>query len=307
MFERINPDAVRAGAEQALKKAQSGFYLNPWGKEKDYLKAADGFQSAGEQYRSAEPPRPHDAATCFEKAAEVERDHISEKEYLADRYWNAAEEYGKAEEYQDSIRTMEMAITLYKNAATHPTKPVKGRVHIAELHLKLGDQWKAIESFEAAAQGQKAQGSRQQGKQLDLRAADMRALEGDYIKAAQTYERAAEGDLESNSLRYGVKDLWLKAGICHMASKDMVSLKRGIESYKALDPGFVQDKEHRLLQDLMLAVESNDGEQFSEKLYLYDRTSRLTKWQTEILVRIKNRLGEGVAGGNGEEDEEDFS
>ena len=61
-------------------------------------------------------------------------------------------------------------------------------------------------------------------------------------------------------MKWSVKDYFLKAGICHLATGDMVALARALESYRDLDPSFQSQREHLLLSDLMEAVEGGDQE-----------------------------------------------
>jgi alpha-soluble NSF attachment protein len=78
----------------------------------------------------------------------------------------------------------------------------------------------------------------------------------------------------------------------------MVETNRALESYRELDPSFASMREHQLLVDLTQAVEDGDQESFAEKLFQYDQLSKLDKWKTTLLLRIKNNI---------EEAEEDFS
>lgn len=78
----------------------------------------------------------------------------------------------------------------------------------------------------------------------------------------------------------------------------MVESGRALESYRELDPTFASTREHQLLADLLEAVEKNDQESFSEKLYMFDRMSTLDQWKTTMLLRVKSNI---------EEAEEDFS
>jgi alpha-soluble NSF attachment protein len=50
--------------------------------------------------------------------------------------------------------------------------------------------------------------------------------------------------------------------------------------------------------DLAEAVEQGETEQFADKLFQYDQMSKLDKWKTTILLRIKSGI---------EEKGEDFS
>lgn len=80
--------------------------------------------------------------------------------------------------------------------------------------------------------------------------------------------------------------------------QDMVATTRALESYTELDNSFVQTRECKLLNDLTEAVEQGDQEAFSDKLYQFDQMSKLDKWKTKILLRIKDGI---------EEQGEDFS
>lgn len=93
-------------------------------------------------------------------------------------------------------------------------------------------------------------------------------------------------------MKYSVKDYFLKAGICHLASGDLVAAQRALERYTEMDPQFSTQRECMLLKDLCEAVEAKSQEQFTDKLFQYDQVSKLDKWKTTILVRVKNSIEE---------------
>ena len=78
----------------------------------------------------------------------------------------------------------------------------------------------------------------------------------------------------------------------------MVATRNALESYRELDPTFTSTREHQLLVDLAEAVEQGDAEIFADKLFEFDRMSKLDKWKTTLLLRVKNSV---------EEKGEDFS
>jgi alpha-soluble NSF attachment protein len=127
---------------------------------------------------------------------------------------------------------------------------------------------------------------------LWLKTADIAALDGDYYKAIENYEKVAAQSINNNLMRYSVKDYFLKAGICHLATGDLIAAQRALEKYRELDPGFANQREHLLLSDLCEAVEAKSQEQFTDKLYQYNQISQLDKWKTAILVRVKNAIEE---------------
>jgi alpha-soluble NSF attachment protein len=152
---------------------------------------------------------------------------------------------------------------------------------------------------------------------LWLKTADLTALEGkDYYKAIELYEKVAKTSIQNNLMRWSVKEYLLKAGICQLCTGDQVGVNAALDRYRDLDPSFVQQREHQLLVDLTQAVQDGDQEMFADKvmyllmcastkyiansiqLFQYDQLSKLDKWKTTLLLRIKGTI---------EETGEDFS
>lgn len=134
---------------------------------------------------------------------------------------------------------------------------------------------------------------------LWLKTADLIALEGkDYYKAISLYEKVAKTSISNNLMRWSVKEYLLKAGICQMCTGDQVGVNAALDRYRELDPSFSQQREHQLLCDLAAAVQEGDQEMFADKLFQFDQMSKLDKWKTTLLLRIKGTI---------EETGEDFS
>lgn len=122
--------------------------------------------------------------------------------------------------------------------------------------------------------------------------ADVASIDGDYYKAIENYEKVATVSINNNLMKYSVKDYFLRAGICHLATGDMVGARRAVEKYNDMDPGFIQQREAMLLTDLLAAVEGGNQDEFTDKLFQYDQVSKLDKWKTTMLVRVKNAIEE---------------
>jgi alpha-soluble NSF attachment protein len=133
---------------------------------------------------------------------------------------------------------------------------------------------------------------------LYLKVADLAALDSDYYTAVTQFEKVATTSISNNLMKWSVKDYLLKAGICLLAINDPVQINRSLEKYRDLDPTFASTREHQLLVDLAGAVEQGDQEVFADKLFQFDQLSKLDKWKTTILLRVKNSI---------EEKGEDFS
>ena len=60
--------------------------------------------------------------------------------------------------------------------------------------------------------------SKRLANKLFLKVADLAALEAEYYKAIENYEKVAKSSVNNGLMKWSVKDYFLKAGICHMAS-----------------------------------------------------------------------------------------
>jgi alpha-soluble NSF attachment protein len=90
-----------------------------------------------------------------------------------------------------------------------------------------------------------------------------------------------------------------KAGLCQLATNDMVAAKRAInERYPEMDNSFPQQREYMFLGHLLECVENSDPEKFSQAAFDFDQVQKLDKFKTDILLRIKQNI---------EKADEDFS
>lgn len=67
-------------------------------------------------------------------------------------------------------------------------------------------------------------------------------------------------------MRWSIKDYLLKAGICRLATADMVGTNQALDKYRDWDNSFQTTREHQLLVDLVEALDKNDAEAFSDKV-----------------------------------------
>ena len=82
-----------------------------------------------------------------------------------------------------------------------------------------------------------------------------------YSKAAELFEQLAKSCIDSNLLKWSAKDHFLKAGLCHMCTGDMVATERAIDEYQSLFPSFTDQRECKLLKDLKEAIDEQNIEQ----------------------------------------------
>jgi len=168
-----------------------------------------------------------------------------------------------------------------RRAATH----LQNKAECYEV--EIGDNQKAMEAYELAASWFESDNAEALANKLYLKVGDLAGIGEDWPKAIQNFEKVATVSVSNNLMKWSVKDYFLKAGLCHLATSDMVSFNRAVERYREMDHTFPTTREYQLLVDLGGAVEAGDEEAFSDKLFQYDQISRLDKWKTTILLKIK--------------------
>ncbi|CAG8957912.1 hypothetical protein HYFRA_00000253 [Hymenoscyphus fraxineus] len=289
-----DPRALLQKAEKAVAGASGGFSLFG-GKQEKWENAAEFYNQAANAFRMQKQNK--EAGQAFEKAANIQTTKLNEPDDAANTLTEAFKVYKKTDPL-DAARCLDIAIQHYtlkgnfRRAATH-------KQNLAELYeTELGDAKKAIESYETAAGWFEADNAEALSNKLYLKVADIAALENDYHKAIEYFEKVAASSVSNNLMKWSVKDYFLKAGLCHLANGDQVTTNRALEKYRDMDPTFPSTREHQLFVDLYEAVEAGDQEAFADKLFQYDQMSKLDKWKTTILLKIKNAI---------EAKEDDFS
>ncbi|KAJ4553105.1 vesicular-fusion protein S17 [Exophiala dermatitidis] len=289
-----DPRALLQKADKAAQGASGGFSFFG-GRTEKWENAADLYTQAANAFRVQK--QNYEAGQAFEKAASIQQSKLNEPDDMANTLTEAFKVYRK-DSPQDAVRVLAAAISHYttkgnfRRAATH-------QQNLAEVYeMELGDQKKALAAYDTAAQWYESDNAEALANKLYLKVADLAALEGDYQTATAKFEAVAKSSLNNNLMRWSVKDYFLKAGICYLAAGDLVATKRALEHYRELDNGFASSRENLLLMDLVTAVEEGDQESFADKLFQYDQLSKLDKWKTTLLLRVKNAI---------EKEEEDFS
>lgn len=79
--------------------------------------------------------------------------------------------------------------------------------------------------------------------------------------------------------------------------QDLVTSKRNAQKYVTQDNSFSSTREYKFAMALMEAVEAQDVEAFTGAVVEYDQVSKLDKWKTAILLKIKKGIDEDEEGG----------
>ncbi|KAK0386520.1 hypothetical protein NLU13_6355 [Sarocladium strictum] len=283
-----DPRALLQKAEKALSGASGGFSLFG-GRSEKYQNAADAFIEAANAFKMQK--QLVEAGRAFEKAAEIQNKNLNEADDAANTLTDAFKAYRK-DEPASAAKCLSAAINQYCARGNFRRAATQKEQLAALYEEELGDVKKALEAYEEAAGWYEGENQPALANKLWLKVADGAALEGDYNKAIEQYEKVAEKSINNNLMRYSVKDYLFKAGICNLASGDLIASKRALERYREMDPQFATQRESMLLGDLVDAVEAKSQEQFTDKLFQFDQISKLDKWKTTILVRVKNSIEE---------------
>ncbi|KAG0129777.1 soluble NSF attachment protein [Tuber indicum] len=281
-----DPRALLAKADKQASSARGGFSL--FGGKQDKLEiAADLYTQAANAFRIQKLGR--EAGQTLEKAAAI-RQEINEPDDAASNLVEAYKAY-KKDDPSSAARVLEKAIqhfTLrgnFRRAATY-------QQNLAELLEEIGDVPRAVAAYELAGDWFQSDNAESLANGAFLKMADLAALEGMYPKAVEKYEGVARSSAESNLMKWSMKDYFLKAGICHLASRDKIALTKALDNYVDLDPTFRSTREFQLLNDMLEADNGGDAEVFADKIFQYDQMSKLDKWKTTMLLRVKKSIEE---------------
>ncbi|KAL9004834.1 MAG: hypothetical protein Q9188_002352 [Gyalolechia gomerana] len=289
-----DPRALLQKADKAAQGAGGGFSFFG-GRTEKFETAADLYTQAANAFRMQKQGK--EAGQAFERAASIQSSKLSEPDDAANSLTEAYKAYRKSDP-EDAARVLSSAISHYASKGNF-RRAATNQQNLAEIYeVELQDNKRALEAYEVAAGWFEGDNAEALANKLFLKVADLSALEGDYYKAVECYEKVARSSVSNNLMKWSVKDYFLKAGICHLASGDTVAISRALDTYRDLDPTFQSTREHQLLVDLAEAVEQGDQDAFADKLFQYDQLSKLDKWKTTLLLRVK----EGI-----EEKGEDFS
>jgi alpha-soluble NSF attachment protein len=94
----------------------------------------------------------------------------------------------------------------------------KYQKELAEMLEEEEDIGGTMEAYQSAADFYEGEGSVSSANQCLLKVAHYAALHEDYVKSIDIYDQVAASSLDNKLLKYGVKEYFLKATICHLAS-----------------------------------------------------------------------------------------
>ena len=223
------------------------------------------------------------------------------------RYRDAKSIRGSAE----CCRCLDEAKSLYaqEGRLSECAKLAKRRAEIFEkaeiIDLMLESYAEAAELFDGEDQ-------KGETRNCKLKIAHYKALieEKDAIcEAIEIYEDVAKESLESNLLKWSVKQYYLKALLAALVlaanqlGKTVDDVREKRAEYCSLDATFEETREDNLIVGCIDAIEEGDLEAFATACNEFDEITKLDSWQTTLLLRAKNGI-DNPLGDDGEQEDD---
>ena len=235
---------------------------------KAYQESGDAHKKQAECYVQLE--QKHEAATAFSDSA---------KAYKQVNPVEAVNSLVSACEYYTEMGRFNIA--------------AKVEQQIAEISEEMGELEIALEHYEIAAEYFEGEGQESQANKIKIKIADHMALGSkNYTKACMIYEKIGKEYLKKNLLKWSAKNLFIKAGICHICLDDTIGSQRAVENYCTWDVTFATQRECKFLIALNKSYKNNDSDSFAFAIQAYDEIKPLDKWMITLLSRAKEAISD---------------
>lgn len=166
----------------------------------------------------------------------------------------------------------------------------KYQMIVAEQYEKINDLDKAISSYELAIDYFSSEHNNANKNKCLRKIGDISTHLGKYEYAIKKYEEIIRNSLDNNLLKWGTKELYVCATICHLANGDTVSAKLALDKYCNWDPSFNSTMELQFLSTICTAIDNYDTDMFVDAIIKYDSLGKLDNMTTSLLLKIKKQI-----------------
>mmetsp|Transcript_21207 Transcript_21207/g.63819 ORF Transcript_21207/g.63819 Transcript_21207/m.63819 type:complete len:295 (-) Transcript_21207:1757-2641(-) len=275
--------------QQAEKKLKGGAFSRMFSGSSREEAAAELLERAATQFKLAKAW--NEAGQVFEQLTGLHAKLESNTDAAA-AWVEASRAYSKAGATDKSGQCLRRAVEMYTSM---------GRLGMAARHLKglaeeaekADNKTEAMELYEQAGSMYATEDSTSEASKCLLKVALFKAELGDYAAAIKIFEDVGRRAADNNLLRFSARGHLLNAGLCHLAGSDEIAIQRAIEKYEDIDLQFAGSREGNLLKDLAADLEAGEGQSFADHLAEFDSMTRLDKWKTTLLLKVKKRIEEG--------------
>ena len=246
-----------------------------------YVKAGNAFKMAKEWHR---------AGSAFAEAAAIQLEN-GRKNESGMHYVEAAKCYKKVS-HEDCEQCLLKATEVYSDVGRGKTV-AKQYMTLAELYEEQGNLEKAVEQFQLAADMFSGEELASSTTKCLLSVATHSATLGDFERAEQIFEQLGESSLSNKLLKYTACEHFARAGLCRLASKpqDGDGLLKKIAEWKESSPAFAESRECTWLIRMADACQKESLDDLNEAVRTYESVTRLSKWEENLLKRIRKHIG----------------
>ncbi|CAK9436343.1 uncharacterized protein LODBEIA_P09010 [Lodderomyces beijingensis] len=282
-----SPQALIAEAEKLLKP-QSGFLSFITGSSSSLRKedATDLYIQAANSYRLSKDF--NQAGNQFLKAAEIQQslgNHNDAANHLVEAY-----KCFKSSSPTDAIRALSQAIHIFLTQNGQFRRAANFTMDLAELYESVGDTPNAIKSYEQAGDYFTTDHAEALSNKAFLKCADLSASTGDYKKAVELYDVVVKNSLNNSLTKWSLKDYFFKILLCILCTNDTVEAEKRMEKFAEDDPNWTNSRKFKLVEGILESIQNGDVEDFSDKVFEFDKFSKLDKLKTQLLLKIKTSV-----------------
>uniref|UniRef100_A0A671P1L3 N-ethylmaleimide-sensitive factor attachment protein, alpha a n=1 Tax=Sinocyclocheilus anshuiensis TaxID=1608454 RepID=A0A671P1L3_9TELE len=266
--------AIMAEADKKMKTSHS-LFGSFFGSSSKVEEACDLYVRAANMFKMAKNWSVAGDAFC--KAAQLHL-QVQSKHNAAINFLDAGNAFKKADP-QEAMSCFCQAIDIYTDMGRFNIA-AKHHISIAEIYeSELLDIDKAISHYEQAADYYKGEESTSAANKCLLK----------YQKSIEIFEQIGSYSMDTTLLRYGAKDHFFKAALCHFCV-DMLNCQLAVQKYEEMYPAFSDARECKLLKKLLDAHEEQNIDAYADAVREFDSITRLDQWQTTMLLRIKKTI-----------------
>merc|ERR1712216_686265 len=217
---------------------------------------------------------------CYMKAADLGESNVDR----TTNYKEAANAFKKVDP-SAALDVLQLAISLNTDTGKF-REAAKQQVEVAEIYEKqIVDLPKSKEAYSLAAEWFNTSGnSNSDERKALIKVAIFCGQLEEYDKAIELFKKIGSESADNNLLRFSAKEFFLKAGLCHICTQDLLTARRALEQYQNMLPAFKDSREAKFLDSILSAQEEEELDTFVEVVAEYDSMTPLDPWMSTVLL-----------------------
>lgn len=254
-----------------------------------YEDASDCFEKAGNQFKIAK--KWQEAADAYRRSAECQV-KLKESARAAHFYQSAADAMKKLNP-EEAISMYKQVIAMLCDSGRF-SSAAKIQKEIAEIYESKENFEEALENYKQAADYFQGENQTSSANNMLLKVAQFSAQLGRYETAMELYIEVAKNCMDSNLLKFNAKGHLLNAGLCVLATKDIVLVQQKWEEFTDIDYTFAESREGKFLESMNQCFQNYDPDGFADAVFQFDRVSKLEPWKISLLLKVKESISSGM-------------